>query len=74
MDKNQIFKMGVYPHGFHCMIYYLHVVFGIKTYVLLRLFSLVQVLFIHLAIVGCLRMICKARFTPYIAAGLVGEI
>ena len=63
MDKNQIFKMGVYPHGFHCMIYYLHVVFGIKTYVLLRLFSLVQVLFIHLAIVGCLRMICKARFT-----------
>ena len=45
--------MGVYPHGFHCMIYYLHVVFGIKTYVLLRLFSLVQVLFIHLAIVGC---------------------
>ena len=70
MDKNQIFKMGVYPHGFHCMIYYLHVVFGIKTYVLLRLFSLVQVLFIHLAIVGCLRMICKARFTPYIAAGL----
>lgn len=26
MDSNQIFKMGVYPHGFHCMIYYLHVV------------------------------------------------
>lgn len=70
MDKNQIFKMGVYPHGFHCMIYYLHVVFGIRTYVLLRLFSLVQVIFIHLAIVVCMRMICKARFTPYIAAGI----
>ena len=70
MDSNQIFKMGVYPHGFHCMIYYLHVVFHIKTYILLRLFSLVQVIFIHLAIVVCLRMICKARFTPYIGVGI----
>lgn len=70
IDKNQIFKMGVYPHGFHCMIYYLHMVFGIKTYILLRLFSLVQVIFIHLAIIVCLRMICKARFTPYVAAGI----
>ena len=70
MDSNQIFKMGVYPHGFHCMIYYLHVVFDIKTYILLRLFSLVQVIFIHFAIVICLRMICKARFTPYLAVGI----
>ena len=70
MDSNQIFKMGVYPHGFHCMIYYLHVVFDIKTYILLRLFSLVQVIFIHFAIVICLRMICKARFTPYLGVGI----
>ncbi len=70
MDSNQIFKMGVYPHGFHCMIYYLHVVFNIKTYILLRLFSLVQVIFIHLAIIICLKMLCKARFTPYIGFGI----
>lgn len=34
MDNNNIFAKGVYPHGFHCMIYYLHAVFGIKTYIL----------------------------------------
>ena len=48
MSNNQIFSKGVYPYGFHCVIYYLHTVFGIKTYILLRVFGLVQTLFIHL--------------------------
>ena len=66
MDNNNIFAKGVYPHGFHCMIYYLHAVFGIKTYVLLRVFCFTQTLFIHLAILVSLKAICKVRFTPYI--------
>ena len=66
MDNNNIFAKGVYPHGFHCMIYYLHVVFGIKTYILLRVFCIVQTLFIHLVLLASLKVICKVRFTPYI--------
>ena len=66
MDNNNIFAKGVYPHGFHCMIYYLHAVFGIKTYILLRVFCIVQTLFIHLVLLASLKVICKVRFTPYI--------
>ena len=66
MDNNNIFANGVYPHGFHCMIYYLHAAFGIKTYILLRVFCIVQTLFIHLALLVSLKVICKVRFTPYI--------
>ena len=66
MDHNNIFANGVYPHGFHCIIYYLHATFGIKTYILLRVFSIVQTLFIHLALLVSLKVICKLRFTPYI--------
>lgn len=66
MDNNNIFANGVYPHGFHCVIYYLHATFGIKTYILLRVFSLVQTLFVHLALLVSLKVICKVRFTPYI--------
>lgn len=65
MDSNQIFSQGVYPHGFHCMIYYLHAAFGIKTYILFRVFAFVQTLYIHLALLVSIKVICKARFTAY---------
>ena len=37
LSKNQIFVAGIYPFGFHCVIYYMHEIFRIDTYVLLRL-------------------------------------
>ena len=44
MGQNDVFVAGIYPFGFHCVIYYIHTVTGIETYVLLRLFYVVQVL------------------------------
>ena len=46
MTDNRIFVNGVYPFGFHCLIYYLHEVFAIPVYVLLRVFALPQTLMI----------------------------
>ena len=66
MDNNNIFANGVYPHGFHCIIYYLHAAFGIQTYILFRVFSIVQTLFIHLVLLLSLRVICRLCFSPYI--------
>ena len=68
LDRNNIWAAGVYPYGFHIVIYYLHVVFGIKTYVLLRIFGVVQTYFVYLALVAALKMVCKGRFTPYLGA------
>lgn len=65
LDRNNIWVAGVYPYGFHIVIYYLHVVFGIKTYVLLRIFGTVQTYFVYLALIVALKMVCKGRFTPY---------
>lgn len=70
MDDNYVFGAGVYPYGFHCVIYYLHTVFGIKTYVLFRIFALVQTIFIHLAILVSMKMVCKTRYAPYIGTGI----
>lgn len=66
LDRNNIWVAGVYPYGFHIVIYYLHVVFGIKTYVLLRIFGVVQTYFVYLVLVVALKMVCKGRFTPYL--------
>ena len=35
MSRGKIFAKGVYPFGFHCIIYYLHAVFRFDTYVIL---------------------------------------
>lgn len=70
MDDNKVFGAGVYPFGFHCIIYYLHTVFHIKTYILFRVFALVQTIFIHLAILVSMKILCKSRYAPYIGTGI----
>ena len=72
MESNHIFVDGVYPFGFHCIIYYLHVVFSIPTYVLLRVFALTQTLVIHLVLLAFLKLVCKSKYTPY--AGVMAYI
>ena len=66
MNDNNIFVAGVYPHGFHCIIYYLHGVFGFDTYVLLRIFAFLETVMIHLVLLCFMRLCCKTRYAAYI--------
>ncbi len=70
LGNNNIFVAGVYPHGFHCVIYYIHSVFGIETFVLLRVFCLVQNLTIHLVLLAFLKACCRTKYAPYVALAL----
>ncbi len=65
---NNIYIDGIYPMGMHCMLYYLAEILGIPVYVTLRLFWLVQYVFIVLMLLAFLKSVCKNRFIPYIAA------
>ena len=65
MSRGNLFVSGVYPFGFHCMIYYLHTVFRIDTYMILCLYYLVQVFFIHMVFLAMLKMLCKSKYLPY---------
>lgn len=65
MSRGNLFVSGVYPFGFHCMIYYLHTVFRIDTYMILCLFYFVQVFFIHMVFLAMLKMLCKSKYLPY---------
>lgn len=67
MSQNKVFIAGVYPHGFHCILYYIHEVFGIDTYILLRLFTLTSVLYIHLALFATIKGLTKSRYSSYAA-------
>lgn len=65
MSRGNLFVSGVYPFGFHCMVYYLYTVFQVDTYVILCLFYLVQVFFIHVVLLAMLKMLCRSLYFPY---------
>ena len=70
LNRNDIFVAGVYPPGFHCTLYYLHKMFGFYTFVLMRVFSLVQTLMVHMVLLAFLKACCRAKYSPYIAMGM----
>lgn len=74
LSDNNLFVAGVYPYGFHCVIYYMHAVFGIDTYVLLRLFTAASALYIHLALFAFCRAVCRSVFPAYAAVLLYAGI
>lgn len=67
LGDNNIFVGGVYPYGFHCIVYYLHAVFGVETFVLLRVFAFVENVMIHLMLLCVLRLCCRSRYAAYAA-------
>lgn len=67
LSENNIFSKGIYPFGYHNILYFMHQVFGFDTYVLLRLMSLVVVTWVAALLLCFLKLICKSRFLPYIA-------
>lgn len=62
-----IFSDGIYPFGFHCVVYYINRLFGIDVYVILRLMALVQTVYIHLMLLLFLKLVCKNKYLPYAA-------
>lgn len=47
MDQGTIFYDGIYPFGFHNILYFLHTFFGFSTTTLLRTFNVTQMFFIY---------------------------
>lgn len=70
LSRNDIFIDGVYPFGYHCVIYYLHAVFHIDSYVLMRVFSFVQTLILHMVLLAFMRLCCRSRYIAYASMGI----
>lgn len=70
MDNGVIFAKGIYPYGFHNIIFFMHQVFHLKLVSILRVFGTIQALFIFLMIYVMLRKICHSRFVPLLGVFL----
>lgn len=64
MDEGIIFTHGVYPFGFHNIIFFMHRVFNLKIVSILRTMGAVQTVFIFSMIYVLLRKICHSRIVP----------
>lgn len=70
LSNGTIFCNGIYPFGFHNMIYFIHTFFGMKTVSVMNAFGVVQTIYIYLMLYLLLRKICRSRYTPIIGVFL----
>ncbi len=70
LGEGKLFVAGVYPQGFHCLMYYMHEMFGIDNYVLLRIFWIVQTLMVFYGVLVFLKGCCKNRYLPYLGVAV----
>lgn len=66
MSDNNIFCTGVYPYGFHCIVFFMKSLFGIDTYIILRLLAWIETLWVILIAFCFLKIVCKSKYMPYI--------
>jgi hypothetical protein len=66
LSNNNIFVAGVYPYGYHCIIYFMHEVFGFDSYMMMRVMGFVQTCFIYFMLLWFLKLCAKSRFLPYV--------
>ncbi len=71
---NQPFRMGdrngIYPQGFHVIIYYFAEVFRFPVMDLMRVYGLINITFLILTIAGFLFVLCRNPFLPMLGAFL----
>ncbi|MBR1742318.1 MAG: hypothetical protein IJ733_10735, partial [Lachnospiraceae bacterium] len=64
MDDGNIFSNGIYPFGFHNVIFFMHRIFGLRIVSILRTFGTVEALFIFSMIYVLLRKLCHSKIIP----------
>lgn len=70
LSQGKLYVAGIYPEGFHATLYYLHTVFRIDTYVLLRIFWMIQYMFVVYVLFAFMKAICKGRYLPYVGIAI----
>lgn len=66
MSAGNIFCAGIYPFGFHNVIYFIHTFFDIPVLTIMRVFGVVQTTFIYLMLYVLLRKICHSKYIPFL--------
>lgn len=64
---NQPYIAGVYPEGYHCIMYFIYAFFGIDTYIVMRVFGFTTALWVCLALYEFGHEMFKSRFTPFLS-------
>lgn len=64
--EGKLFAAGVYPHGFHCIVYFVYTVFDIDLYVMMRFFGPIQSVFVSVMIYVFAKYLCKTKYVAFV--------
>ncbi len=67
LKEGKLFVAGIYPFGYHIVLYFLSEVFGIRVLTLLRLFGLVQILYVELMLIATVSALSKSKYVAYLS-------
>ncbi len=65
LSQGKLFIAGIYPYGYHNIMYALHAMFGLETINIFRLFGLVQTVYVFINLFAFLRGLSKTWFAPF---------
>lgn len=68
LSDGKLFVAGIYPMGMHSIIYLLSTAFRLDSYMICRIFGLLQCFEFHMVALLVVKLCCKSRFAAY--AGL----
>lgn len=66
MVDNDIFVDGIYPFGYHCIIYLFYAMFNIPIFVGIRCIALVSTVYVCVTVYAALKSVCKGAASPAI--------
>lgn len=66
LAENKIFITGVYPYGFHNVIFYISAIFRIDIYIILRLIPFVSTVWTYMMLLCFMKLTLKSRYLPYL--------
>lgn len=67
LKDGKLFVAGIYPFGYHIVLYFLSEVFGIRVLTLLRLFGLVQILYVLLMLLASVSALSKSKYVTFLS-------
>lgn len=67
MIKQKLYVAGVYPMGYHCILFFLSRLCGLDVYIVIRVFGFTQNVFIFLMVPALIKVLGNTRYIGYLA-------
>lgn len=66
LEEGLLYVDGIYPYGLHWIVFFLYKLSGIAIFEIMRIFGVIETLFVYLTLLAFMKCCCKNRYAPYV--------